>query len=235
MIEVIPAIIPKTFSELNQKLSLVMGIAQVVQIDVEDGKFTPEKTWPNIQNPDVDFVKIIREEEAFPYLEDIEFEVHLMVVDPLAYVQPWVSAGAKRIIAHIESFENTEKARAFVQDFNDQYGGDGSFLAVELGIAINIGTPLEVLSDIIPDVDFVQCMGISEIGSQGQLFDPRVIDMIETLREIYPELIISVDGGITVETAQKVVTAGADRLVVGSTIFRSNDILGTIETLENLV
>lgn len=235
MIEVIPAIIPKTFSELNQKLSLVVGITPVVQIDIEDGKFTSEKTWPNIQNPDSDFVKIIREEEAFPYLEEVEFEAHLMVADPLAHIQPWVSAGAKRIIVHIESFESSEKALIFVRDFNDQYGGDGSYLAVELGLAINIETPLEKIEGLIPEVDFVQCMGISHIGTQGQLFDERVVDKIAALRNTYPDLILSVDGGVSLETAPQLVQAGVDRLVVGSAIFKSSDMLKTIETLENLV
>ena len=82
MSEIIPAIIPKSFSDLTEKLSLVTGLAPFVQIDVLDGKFTPERSWPNISAPDADFVKIIREEEEFPYWEEIDFEVDLMVADP---------------------------------------------------------------------------------------------------------------------------------------------------------
>lgn len=235
MIEVIPAIIPKTFDELKTKLSLVSGIVDVVQIDITDGMFTPEKTWPNIYTPDPDFVKIIREEEAFPYSDDLEFEIHLMVSDPQTFVQPWVSAGAKRIIVHVESFAETSKLSTFVENFYEQYGGDGSFLGVELGIAVNIGTSLDSLHEIFSRVDCVQCMGIAEIGAQGQPFDDRVIAMIAEIREKHPNLPISIDGGVTVQTAEKVIAAGVDRLVVGSAVFNSSDILGTIEMLENLV
>mgnify|MGYP000473377197 CR=1 FL=1 len=235
MIEVIPAIIPKTFDELCHKLSLVSGVISTVQIDILDGKFTPYKTWPNILNPDSDFVKIIREEEAFPYSEDLEFEVHLMVSDPVSFFQPWVSAGAKRVIVHVESFENTEKAKQCIESFYNQYGGDGSFLGVELTLAIKIDTPLSSVAELIPLVDSVQCMGIAEIGVQGQPFDDRTLSLIENIHQEYPEKIISVDGGINVNTAKRVVGVGATRLVVGSALFESADMLGTIETLENLV
>jgi ribulose-phosphate 3-epimerase len=235
MAEVIPAIIPKTFSELNQKLDLVSGIAEVVHIDILDGKMTAEKSWPNINAPDSNFVKIIREEEAFPFSEDIEYEVHLMVENPEEYIQQWISAGAKRIIVHIESFENPEKALEFVYRFNDQYGGDGSFLVTELGIAIKSKTDYALLETLIPEVDFVQCMSVEEIGSQGQVFDEAVIPKIKKLREMHPDLPISVDGSVNADTAQKLVDVDVDRLIVGSAIFKSGNILGTIEELESLV
>jgi len=196
---------------------------------------TMEKTWPNINNPDSDFVKIIREEEAFPYSEDVEYEIHLMVRDPASYIQQWISAGAVRIIVHIESFESTEKALAFVRNFHDQYGGDGSYLVTEIGMAINLKTPIESLTGIIEEVDFVQCMDIDDIGSQGQPFNVKVIDRVRELRILYPDLVLSVDGGITVETGQMLVDAGVDRLVVGSTIFNDRNPERVIETLENLV
>lgn len=235
MAEVIPAIIPKTFSELNQKLDLVSGIAELVHIDILDGKMTPDKSWPNINTPDSDFVKIIREEEAFPFSEHIEYEVHLMVMDPESHIQQWISAGAKRIIVHIESFENPEKALEFVRRFNDQYGGDGSFLVTELGIAINAQTPHAHLDLLIPEIDFVQCMSVDVIGSQGQPFDDKEIEDIKALRAKYPDLVISVDGSVNKDTAQTLVDADVDRLIVGSAIFKSGNILGTIEELESLV
>lgn len=235
MAEVIPAIIPKTFSELNQKLDLISGIVDVVHIDILDGKMTADKSWPNINTPDSNFVKIIREEEAFPFSENIEYEVHLMVENPEDLIQQWISAGVKRIIVHIESFENPEKALEFIHRFNDQYGGDGSFLVTELGIAIKSRTDYALLEALIPEIDFVQCMSIEDIGSQGQIFDEAVVPKIKKLREMHPDLPISVDGSVNDQTAQKLVDADVDRLIVGSAVFKSADILGTIEKLEALV
>lgn len=234
MSEIIPAIIPKSFPDLTEKLSLVTGLTPYVQIDVLDGKFTPEKSWPNIGAPDADFVKIIREEEEFPFWEEIDFEVDLMVADPESVLQAWISAGAKRIIPHYESFKDESAVLEFTQKFQDEYGGDGSFLALELGMALNIETPIDVLEDIIENIDFVQCMGIARIGYQGEPFDERVLDKIRDIRERYPELPISVDGGVSLETATDLIEAGANRLVAGSAIFGSEDIADTIEEFENL-
>ena len=74
MTEIIPAIIPKSFAELEDKLSLVQGLAPLVQIDILDGKMTGEKSWPNIVPNDPDFLRIIHEEEGFPFWENFDFE-----------------------------------------------------------------------------------------------------------------------------------------------------------------
>jgi len=215
MPEIIPAILPKSFTELTLGLEQVAGLVPYVQIDILDGKFTPERTWPNIGAPDPDFVKIIR-------------------ADPEEEFQRWVSAGAKRLIPHFESFKTPETAKAFAEKFQSQYGGDGSFLALELGMAINIDTPIEVLEPLIEHIQFVQCMGIAKIGYQKQPFDERVLEKVKSIREKYPELTISIDGGVNLETAPKLLDAGADRLVVGSAIYETDDIANTIEEFKNL-
>ncbi len=234
MVDIIPAIIPKSFSDLNEKLLLVKGLVPLVQIDILDGKLTPEKSWPNIRNPDPDFVKIIREEEGFPFWEDFEFEFDLMVKDPEAELQQWISAGAKRIVVHYESFESDEKFTSFVEKFYDQFGNAGSYVGTELGIALGIDSPNTVFKSILEKINFVQCMGIAKIGFQGQIFDERVIKKISDLHSVYPELPISVDGGVSLESSPRLIEAGVSRLVVGSAIFNSDDIPGTIEELKSL-
>lgn len=234
MHEIIPAVIPKNFSDLQTKLGLVAGFVPVVQIDICDGKFTPDKTWPHKGNPDPDFLKIIKEEEGFPFWEELDFEFHLMVADPVAEYSQWISAGAKRVIVHVEAFPDAAHLLQFAVKFKEEYGGDGSFLATGLGVAINIETDLAVLDPILEYVDFVQCMGIKNIGYQGNPFDNAVLERIRTLKQKKPELVISVDGGITVENAREIINAGAQRLIVGSAIFNSDDIPATIEEFENL-
>lgn len=234
MSEIIPAIIPKSFSDLNEKLSLVKGFAPLVQIDVLDGKFTSQRSWPYIFSPDPDFVKIIREEEGFPFSDNFEFEIDLMVADPESHFQEWISAGARRLIPHIESFENSDSAACTVKRFKEQFTSVDSILALEIGMAINIETPNESLDPLILDVDFVQCMGIQDIGSQGQPFNDRVLEKVKELHSKYPDLTISIDGGVNADSIPLLVEAGAKRFVVGSAIFGSDDIPATIEELKNL-
>ncbi len=234
MTEIIPAIIPRTFSELNNKLSLVAGISQIVQIDIMDGTMTKEKSWPNITPSDPDFVKIMREEEGFPFWEELEFEFHLMVSDPTQYIQQWISAGAKRIIVHYESFGSAEKALSFITLFQEQFGANGSLIGIELGIAIDMNTSIDVLDPLVEHVDYVQFMGILHDGRQGEPFDEQVLDKIRAFRSKHPDVPVNIDGGVNLENAQKLIEAGVDRLVVGSALFGSDDILGTIEQFEDL-
>ncbi|MBX4211051.1 ribulose-phosphate 3-epimerase, partial [Candidatus Parcubacteria bacterium] len=110
-----------------------------------------------------------------------------------------------------------------------------SLFNIELGVAINPDTPNEKIAPYIKDVDFVQCMGIAKIGFQSQPFDTRVLDKIRSLRLAYPDLIISVDGGVSLETAPKLVEAGCNRLVSGSVIFNSTHIKETIAQFEQIL
>ncbi|MEK7390774.1 MAG: hypothetical protein AAB635_01405, partial [Patescibacteria group bacterium] len=110
-----------------------------------------------------------------------------------------------------------------------------SFLYTESGVAINPASSNEQLESVLDcesgtgSVDFVQFMGIAKIGFQGQLFDERVYDKISGLRATRPNVTISVDGGVNLETATKLIEAGANRLVVGSALFESEDVAVTIE------
>lgn len=233
MAEIIPAIIPKSFDELEDKLSLVQGIAPLVQIDILDGKLTSETSWPHIVPNDPDFLRIIHEEEGFPYWEDFDFEFDLMVADPINEVHRWISAGAKRVIVHYESFTSPETVLGFVEEFKKSFGSDVSIVSIELGMALNIDTPNSVLDPLIEYINFAQCMGITSIGKQGEPFDERVLEKISSLRSIHKDLAISVDGGVSLYSAPLLIDAGANRLVAGSAVFGSDDIRGTIERLKS--
>ncbi len=234
MSEIIPAIIPQSFSDLEDHLSKIVGVVPLVQVDILDGKLTPKGSWPYLYDHDEDFEKIMHEEEGMPYWEELEYEFHLMVKDPVEYLQSWISAGAKRIVVQFESFENEDKALTFVKDFQDHFGQTGSLLTVDLGIAINLDTDVSILEPLLEYVQYVQFMGIERIGSQGMPLDERVFERIESFKEEYPEIPVSVDGGITLENAQALVEAGADRLIIGSAIFESDDMRTAIEEFESI-
>jgi len=235
--EIIPAILPKNYEDLKNKISLVKGLVSTVQIDICDGNFVKTVSWPYSAKAsqgepfelDQYAQNILNEREGMPFWEEIDYELDLMVQNAHENFDLFLKLGAKRIIFHLKAEGNLLEFKEFLEGI-DLYIRDNT----QIGVAINITTPIRQLAGLISNVDFVQCMGIEKIGYQGEPFDERVIDQIKSLRKEYPELIISVDGGVNFDTASKLIEAGANRLVVGSIIFKSINIDKTIEELENL-
>lgn len=223
MPEIIPAIMPETPDELSLALSLVKGLVSYAQIDVMDGIFVDNKSWP--YSAWQEFQTLLKEEGELPYWQDINYEFDLMVKDPAQILDGLISLGATRIIFHIESVDE-DRLRTIIEKAKES--------DIEVGLALNNDTSLEKLSPFIDTINFAQLMGIARIGFQGERFDERVIGRIKKLREMYPSLIISVDGGVNFETAPKLVLAGANRLVSGSAIFESGDVDEAIKTLSSL-
>ena len=222
-IEIIPAVMPRTYDDLLLHAGMFAGVVPMIQLDIMDGKFVRAGTWPHIPG-DPHFPAIVAEEEGMPEWEVLDYEVDLMIKDPEQWVPKWISAGARRIIVHIESMKDFEVIRKAVPEG-----------LIELGLAINTTTELSRLEPYLDRIDFVQCMGIETIGVQGAPFDPRVLDHVRALRILRPEMPISVDGSVNFETAEKIVEAGATRLVAGSAILKSGDVSYAVEELQNLV
>lgn len=211
MAEIIPAIIPASYDDLRNKIGLVKGLVSCVQVDITDGVFVPEKSWPINDEMWGSGIHL-----DFPFCDICNFELDLMVKNPEERLIDWVAMGASRIVFHIES---TSKIKEIINELKGK---------TAIGLAFDINTLDELYSDIIEKVDFVQLMGIEKIGFQGQPFSEKVLDKIKNLRKRHPSLVISVDGGVSLENAKSLIDAGADRLVVGSAIFGSDDIKGTI-------
>ena len=230
-VEILPAILPQDFAELKEKIGMVKDYVKTIQIDVCDGQFSPKACWPYKKHDD-DFEKIIHEDEGFPGWEDVNFEIDLMANKPEDLVENWVIAGASRIIIHVESK-------------GDAIGAINKLAGrVEVGLALNIETPIEMINDAIindqgkdPEdwaVKSIQLMGINHVGFQGEPFDERVIEKVKAVRAKYPEMIISVDGGVSLETAPKLIEAGVSRLIVGSAIFNSDNFIESIQNFKKL-
>lgn len=222
-IEIIPAVMPKSFDDLAEKAGLFAGVVPLVQLDIMDGKFVPARTWP-YHPGDEHFKRILSEEEGMPEWDILDFEVDLMLEKPEEHVLKWVIAGASRIIVHVEGMKNFETIRNTVPKG-----------LVELGLAINTTTPLLTLEPYLDRIDFVQCMGIERIGFQGEAFDDRVLEHIRALRALRPEMPISIDGAVSMNTAEALVHAGATRLVAGSAILKSADVSHAVLDMRNLV
>ncbi len=220
MIEIIPAVMPKTLSSLEKAVSLVIPEASVIQVDVMDGEFVPNVSWP-YGDGEEQFRLFAEEERGLPSWENISYEVDLMTEDPLPDALRWISAGASRIVIHVESVDNV---LSLLQTIRDQHGSfiENNF-SPELGIAFSNDTPFENFWEVIESADFIQLMGIERVGFQGEAFDERVISRIRQLRAVLPNCVISIDGAVSKETAVHLIEAGANRLVVGSAIFENDD------------
>ena len=239
MADIIPAVLPKNYEDLKNKISLVRGIVGFVQVDICDGIFVKSITWPFLSKADNEnflsnnfdnhFRKILNEEEGMPFWEDIDFELDLMVERAVENFNIYAKLGPKRIIFHLEAQKNLEEFKNFLEGI-DTYVRD----VIEIGIAISPNAPIEQTLPLVNCVDFVQVMGIDYEGVQGEEFDPKCLNHIKTLKEKFPDLIISVDGGVNFDTAPALISAGADRLVTGSAIFNTDDIIGTIERFKSL-
>ena len=237
MAEIIPAILTKSYEDLKNKIALVRGVVPIAQIDICDGVYAQNYTWPfrssglDREFSELDFhaQDILNEKEGLPFWEDIDFEFDLMVMDAVENFDLYMKFGPRRVVFHLEAQRDLNAFQDFIEGI-DLYIRD----AVQIGVAINTTTPIEKIAPIIPYIDFVQCMGIEHVGFQGQDFDERVLDQIKNLKEKFSELVISVDGSVNEDTAQELIDAGADRLVIGSAIFRTNDIIGTVEMFRNL-
>ncbi len=242
MIEIIPAILPKNYEDLKNRIALVRGVVPLAQIDICDGIFVKNMTWPFFSKPagvelpqflendlDEHFRRILNEEEGLPFWEDIDFELDLMIVNAVENFDVFMKLGPKRIIFHLESVGDLEEFKNFLEGI-DIYIRD----SVQIGVAINPQTNIEQIFPLVNYIDFVQVMGIDHEGKQGEEFDPKCLDQIKKLKEKFSDLVISVDGAVGLETAPALINAGASRLAIGSAIFNTDDIIGVIENFKNL-
>ncbi|MDE2079079.1 MAG: hypothetical protein KGI73_01690 [Patescibacteria group bacterium] len=222
MIEVIPSLPAQTFAELEEKIGRVVGAVKTFQIDICDGMFVTNRTWPLNPGDRSGFERMVKGDDALPHWQDMDFEADLMVHTPEKLIPDLVKVGFIRALIHIEAKHDFAAVRAAAGE------------SMELGVALSPGTPIERIDAYIEHIGVIQLMGIAKIGAQGQPFDPRVLDMIRAVRARYPRVTIEVDGSVNADTAPQLVEAGATRLAPGSYIFRAADPKAAAHALESL-
>lgn len=218
MIEVVPAIIPQSLEDLSMKIEKVRGLVSTVQIDLLDGVFVPTRSWPFTEITDTALLGKALEE--FKPVAGLHFQADLMVNSPESMLPSLVNSIFDTLIFHIESSNaHAELIRAAKEGQK------------RVGFALKPSTPLDLLSPWLSELDLVQCMGNDEIGYHGVALDPRVYERVQMLRSLKPDLPTSVDIGVNLETAPKLIAAGVTHLVSGSTVFGSDNIQETIAQL----
>lgn len=232
MVTIVPAILEKNFNEIKNKLTVLREQTKCVHIDFCDGVLVPSQTWPFASGvfDDFDFMRIQNEEDGMPFWADFDFEFDLMVMDAVDNFDIYMKLGPKRMIFHLGAQKNIEDFEHFLESL-DMYIRDN----VEIGLAFKPNDDLNIVSKLSNKVDFLHCMGSDNIGHQGEMFSEKALENIKILKEKLPGIVISVDIGINLDNAEEILKAGADRLIVGSSIWKSGDPIGALENFQNLV
>jgi ribulose-phosphate 3-epimerase len=217
-IDIVPAILPHTFAELEDGLGRAASIAPLVQIDIVDGHYAKPKSWPYRDGKNFSTI-IVEQEQGLPHWAELDFEFDLMVRDPERVAMDYVRAGASRVVVHAAA-PGAQKALETYTALNEREVGASVIIP---GVALSVDDHPDILLPMTDQFDYVQVMGIAREGHQGEALDPRSLVLVERLRRRYPRLPIQVDGGVRLENVKQLVAAGATRLVCGSAIFGAED------------
>lgn len=229
MSAIIPAILPQSREDLAEKLLRLQGLVDEVQVDIVDGTVGGHAAWPYTHGR-----VTIEDDQIMPYLGGLRFEADLLVENPEDLLGTWIRTGATRVIVHAET---TRSLPQVVRDIRTRYGYDKDFAPdlLSFGLSVNIGTDLTLIEPYLDQCDYVQFMGIARIGMQGEPFDPRVLQKISAFHKRHPDMLIQVDGGVSLETAPALLQAGASRLVVGSALWKQPDVAAAIGQFHTLL
>ena len=215
-IQISPSILTADFSQLGNEIKrLEEGGADLIHVDVMDGHFVPNLTI----GPPV--IKALKKNCS------IKFDVHLMISPVHKYIDAYADAGADIITIHPEATDDLSSSIKKIKD-----------LGKKVGVSLNPETKVSVIKDHLNQIDLVLIMSVNP-GFGGQKFMPEVLDKIKELKNIQKEqnidFDIEIDGGINFENSKMAIEAGANILVSGTTIFKSNngDIKKNIDLLKS--
>ena len=212
---VAPSFLSANFLNLEEDCRMINeSEADWFHLDIMDGRFVPNISFgPMI----VEFIRKTTTKVC---------DVHLMILEPEKYVEDFKKAGADMLTIHEECCVHLHRN---IQQIKS--------LGMQCGVALNPHTPVESLKEVLDDLDMVLIMSVNP-GFGGQKFIPNTLNKIRALRHMINErgiaTKIEIDGGVTLENATAIVKAGADVLVAGNTVFKSDDPVGTIKKLKSI-
>lgn len=210
-----PSVLAADYSNLKKDFDMVnQSDADWYHVDIMDGRFVPNISFG------MSIVAQMKKMATKP------LDVHLMIVEPEKYIQPFRDAGADVITVHYETCPHLHRT---IQQIKES--------GAKAGVALNPHTPAEVLESIIEELDLVCVMSVNP-GFGGQKFIYNSIPKIKKLRDIIQihnaPTLIEVDGGVGLQNAEKILDAGANILVAGSSVFKSDNPSKTITMLKNI-
>ena len=202
--EIAPSILASDFSRLHEQIETVLDAgAKVIHVDVMDGHFVPPITFGPLVV--VAIRELVKSHGAI-------IDVHLMIERPERQVEAFAEAGADNITVHPESTPHIHYVLGQIRD-----------LGCTAGVVINPGTPVEAVQPVAEIIDLCLCMSVNP-GWGGQTYIPTSSGRMRILRDLLPdEVVLEVDGGVSLETIDEIRDAGAELFVAGSAVFRAPD------------
>ena len=200
-IKIAPSILASNFSKLNDEvISIENAGADFIHLDIMDGHFVPNLTF----GPPI--IKSLRN------LTKLPFDVHLMVSNPDILLDDYVNAGANIITVHVEACNHLARTLHYIKS-----------KGCKAGVAINPHTDIQFIENVIEDLDLILIMTVNP-GFGGQKFIKSMFKKISLVKEIISsrDIFLEVDGGITKENSKEVINAGANVLVAGTSVFKTN-------------
>ena len=211
-----PSMLSCNFGKLKEEIEMVnQSEAGWFHLDIMDGVFVPNITFGT---------PIL---EVFKEYATKHLDAHLMIVNPENYIEKFASLGANTITVHYEACDNLLNTINQIKKLN-----------VKAGVAINPDTDVSVLDSLLNEIDLICLMSVFP-GFSGQKFIPETFERLEKLKKIITEknsqAMIQIDGGVSIDNAKKLVSLGADILVAGSFVFKSEDASTTIKKLNSVI
>ena len=205
MVDIAPSMLGADFGRMREAAEMIGPHSAYLHMDVMDGHFVPNLTM----GPD-----LVKSLDGIAPLD-----VHLMVTDPIDFIEDFRDAGAEIITVHVEA-NNPLKALESIKKNN-----------MKAGIAINPSTPENSIEPFIDLVDLILVMSV-EPGYCGQEFHEDAVERVRHYKEAYPNKIIEVDGGVGPSNSERLADAGADILVAGSAIFKADDPIEIVKIMK---
>jgi ribulose-phosphate 3-epimerase len=188
----------------------IIDFAPALHLDVDDAVFAPLFTWP-YTGPGS-----LRNSFDLKSADGLPVDVHLMVKDPEAIGIEFARAGAECVMGHLEVFASASEATRVLKAWRDAG-------ASEVGLGILFNTPIENIESFVRECDVIHMMSIGRIGTQGIPYNATAPARIADFHVMYPEMTISVDGGVSETNIADLVRAGARRFGIGSAISKAPD------------